>query len=82
MKKSKTLYHGHRFTGARVRCAVRLYFRFRLSLRDVEALLFKRGAVVSYETVRCWRDWRTGQSRTAQARYNLAPRRDVYQAAR
>jgi transposase-like protein len=34
--------------------AVRLYFRFTLSLRDVEELLAERGIEVSYETLRCW----------------------------
>ena len=32
------------------------FFRFQLSLRDIEELLFKRGAIVSYETVRRWCD--------------------------
>ena len=31
-----------------------LYFRFTLSLRDVEELLAARGIVVTYETVRQW----------------------------
>jgi len=31
-----------------------LYFRFSLSLRDVEELLAQRGVEVSYETIRCW----------------------------
>jgi putative transposase len=31
-----------------------LYFRFTLSLRDVEKLLAQRGVEVSYETIRCW----------------------------
>jgi putative transposase len=31
-----------------------LYFRFTLSLRDVEDLLAERGITVSYETVRRW----------------------------
>jgi hypothetical protein len=31
-------------------CAVHWYFRFQLSLRDIEKLLFERGVVVSYET--------------------------------
>jgi putative transposase len=56
MKKSKSLYHGHRFPAAVISCAVRWYFRFQLSLRDVEELLFERGAVVSYETIRRWCD--------------------------
>jgi transposase-like protein len=29
---------------------VRWYFRFQLSLRDIEELLFERGVIVSYET--------------------------------
>jgi hypothetical protein len=35
---------------------VRWYFRFQLSLRDIEELLFERGVTVSYETVRRWCD--------------------------
>jgi len=50
MKKSTSLYHGHRFPPAVISCAVRWYFRFQLSLRDIEALLFERGVVVTYET--------------------------------
>jgi hypothetical protein len=34
--------------------AVWLYFRFTLSLRDVEDMLAERGILVSYETVRRW----------------------------
>jgi putative transposase len=34
--------------------AVRLYYRFLLSLRDVEDLLTQRGVVVSCETIRRW----------------------------
>ncbi|HKR42485.1 MAG TPA: IS6 family transposase [Paraburkholderia sp.] len=56
MKKSKSLYHGHRFPVEAISCAVRWYFRFQLSLRDVEELLFERGVIVTYETVRCWCD--------------------------
>jgi putative transposase len=32
---------------------VRWYFRFQLSLRDIEEMLF-RGVTVSYETIRRW----------------------------
>jgi putative transposase len=56
MKNSRSLYHGHRFPAAVISCAVRWYFRFHLSLRDIEELLFERGIVVSYETVRRWCD--------------------------
>ena len=54
MKKTKSLYHGHRFPAVVISCAVRWYFRFQLSLRDIEELLFERDVVVSYETVRRW----------------------------
>jgi putative transposase len=30
---------------------VRWYFRFQLSLRDIEELLFERGVIVTYETI-------------------------------
>ena len=56
MKKFKSLYHRRRFPAAVISCAVRWYFRFQLSLRDVEELLFERGVVVSYETIRRWCD--------------------------
>src|SRR5471030_1007803 len=56
MKKSKSLYRGHRFQAAVISGAVCWYFHFHLSLRDVEELLFERGVVVSYETIRRWRD--------------------------
>ncbi|WP_244126468.1 IS6 family transposase [Burkholderia gladioli] len=35
---------------------MRWYFCFQLSLRDIEELLFERGAIVSYETIRRWCD--------------------------
>lgn len=37
-----------------ISCAVSWYFRFQLSLRDIEELLFERGVTVSYETVQRW----------------------------
>jgi len=43
MKKSKSLYHGHRFPAKVIGCAVRWAFRFQLSLRDIKELLFERG---------------------------------------
>jgi len=46
--------HGHRFPAAIISCAVRWYFRFNLSLRDIEELLFEGGVVVTYETIRRW----------------------------
>ncbi|MBB4519881.1 transposase-like protein [Paraburkholderia fungorum] len=52
-KKEKTLYHGHRFPAAVISQAVRWCFRFELSLRDIEELLFECGVTVTYETIRC-----------------------------
>src|ERR1700675_4356207 len=56
MKNTKSLYHGHRFPSVVISCAVRWYFRFSLSLRDIEELLLERGVVVTYETIRRWCD--------------------------
>lgn len=42
-------YKRHRFPPSVIRHAVWLYFRFALSLRDVEDLLAERGIEVSYE---------------------------------
>jgi putative transposase len=47
-------YKGHRFPPDVIRHAVLLYFRFTLSLRDVEEMLAWRGIDVTYETIRCW----------------------------
>jgi len=44
----------HRFPGEVIRYAVWLYFRFTLSIRDVEELLAQRGVDVSREAIRCW----------------------------
>ena len=44
----------HRFPADVIRQAVWLYFRFTLSLRDVEELTAQRGIEVSYEAIRCW----------------------------
>jgi putative transposase len=54
MNKTKSLDHGHRFPAVVISCAVRWYFRFNLSLRDIEEFSLERGVVVTYETVRCW----------------------------
>jgi transposase-like protein len=46
MKNAKSLYHGHRFPAAVIGFAVRWYFWFQLSLRDIEESLFERGVIV------------------------------------
>ena len=47
-------YHRHRFPPEIISHAVWLYYRFGLSLRDVEDLLAERGVTVSYEAIRLW----------------------------
>ena len=49
----KLSFKRHRFNPEVIRLAVRLYFLFTLSLRDVEEMLAERGIVVTYETIRC-----------------------------
>ena len=48
------LFKRHRFPPDLIRYAVWLYFRFTLSIRDVEELLAHRGIEVSRDAVRCW----------------------------
>lgn len=47
---------GYRFPRSVIAYAVWSYYRFNLSLRDVEDLLAARGLTVSYETIRAWVD--------------------------
>jgi putative transposase len=47
-------YKNHRFPIEIISHAVWLYYRFCLSYRDVEELLFVRGVIVSYEAIRKW----------------------------
>jgi putative transposase len=54
MNEPESPYPGHRFPREIVSHAVWLYYRFALSLRDVEDLLAERGLAVSYETIRQW----------------------------
>ena len=47
-------YKTHRFPTAIISHAVWLYFRFCLSFRAVEEVLFERGVVVTSEAIRKW----------------------------
>jgi putative transposase len=47
-------YKNHRFPTEIISHGVWLYFRFCLSYRDVEELLFARGIIVTYEAIRKW----------------------------
>lgn len=54
MSNPATPYRRHRYPGEIISYAVWLYYRFTLSLRDIEVLLAERGVQVSYESVRQW----------------------------
>ena len=54
MKSNRGCYHGYRFPREIISHGVWLYYRFSLSLRDVEELLAKRGITVTHETIRQW----------------------------
>jgi putative transposase len=47
-------YKYHRFPAEIISHGVWLYFRFCLNYRDIEALWFVRGVIVSYEVIRKW----------------------------
>src|ERR671923_58974 len=47
-------YKNHRFPGDIISHGVWLYYRFTLSYRDVQELLFERGVTVSHEAIRQW----------------------------
>src|SRR5919202_6161818 len=51
---SSSPYMGFRYPQEIISHAVWLYFRFRLSYRDVEKRLAERSIIVSYETIRQW----------------------------
>jgi putative transposase len=81
--KTKSPYRGHRFPTVVISCALRWYFRFSLSLRDIEELLLERGVVATYETIRCWCDrFGTKFAQCAQAGQHRASGRNLRDAAR
>jgi putative transposase len=47
-------YKNHRFPADIISHGVWLYYRFHLSYRDVQELLFERGIDVTYEAIRQW----------------------------
>ncbi len=51
---NKIIYRGYRFPPEIIQRAVWLYYRFTLSLRDVEELLAERGIEATHETIRQW----------------------------
>src|SRR4029453_11979281 len=65
-------YPHHRFPAELMSHGVWLYFRFCLSYRDVEELLFARGVIVTYEAIRKW--YRKFGQAYAQQRRRRRPR--------
>jgi putative transposase len=61
-------YKHHRFPAEIISYGVWLYFRFCLSHRDVEEMLFARGVSVTYEAIRQWCR-KFGQSYANQRRH-------------
>ena len=51
---SPNRYKHHGFLGEIISHGVWLYYRFCLSYRDVEELLFVRGIIMTYEAIRQW----------------------------
>jgi putative transposase len=51
---SKISYNGYGLPPEIIQHAIWLYYRFTMSLRDVEDLLAERSIIVSYETIRRW----------------------------
>ncbi|MBI3530543.1 MAG: IS6 family transposase [Betaproteobacteria bacterium] len=47
-------YGGYRFPREIIAHCAWLYYRFSLSLRDIQELMLERGVVVSHETIRRW----------------------------
>jgi putative transposase len=54
MNNQAPTYKNHRFPISIVARAIWLYFRFHLSLREVEEMMLERGITVSYKTIRRW----------------------------
>ena len=73
-RHASSLYKGHRYPDEIIAHCVWLYHRFPLSFREVEELMFQRGVVVSYETIRAWCA-KFGQAYANQLRRRAPPPR-------
>lgn len=51
---TRSMYKRHRYPAEIIAHCVWLYYRFTLSLHDVEELMLARGIAVSHETIRTW----------------------------
>jgi putative transposase len=74
---STNSYKHHRFPAEIISHGVWLYFRFCLSYRDVEELLFARGVMVTYDAIRKWCQ-KFGQAYANQLRRRCPQRGDKW----
>ena len=51
-----SIYRRRRFHSDVIKRVIWLYFRFNLSLREIEEMMAEHGVDVSYETIRRWID--------------------------
>ncbi|MEA2202767.1 MAG: putative transposase [Solirubrobacteraceae bacterium] len=76
-------YRGFRYPVEIISHGVWLYYRFPLSLREVQEMMLQRGIVVSHETIRQWcvkfgQTYANGlRRRSTPARRYVAPRRGI-----
>jgi len=77
MPTPTALYRGYRFAGTIISRCVWLYFRFNLSLRDVQEIMAKDGVTVSHETIRQWCR-KFGQRFAEKLRQRRAPPTDKW----
>ena len=54
MNETKTIYAGLRFPVEIISHAVWLYFRFNLSIRNIQEMLAARGVEVNHESIHFW----------------------------
>jgi putative transposase len=77
MHPPAALYRGYRFAGTIISPCVWLYFRFNLSLREVQEIMAKDGVTVSHETIRQW-CCKFGQRFAGELRRRRAPSADKW----
>lgn len=70
-------YKNHRFPIEIVSRAIWFYFRFNVSLREIEEMMLERGIAVSHETIRRWCRVH-GATMTAQLRRKAPSSSDLW----
>ena len=78
MNQASISYKHHCSPSQVIARAVWLYYRFSLSLRLVEEMLFERGIVVSYETIRRWGLLKFGSDYACRLRVKQPSSNDIW----